>query len=116
VVYHFYRALTCALPHPNASKNLELEFRELRKRRNNVAKHALFTWFVKLHAFYAQGKEFAERKELESEVDNRLALAMKTGTGYDSDTDLIKIVLTNITAYVAAQNKISSKDTWRACC
>lgn len=108
VVYYLYRALACALPHPNASTNLEREFRDLQKRKNITTKHALVTWFVKLHAFYSQGKEFPERKELESEVDHRLGLAMKTGTGYGSDMDLLKMVLINITAYVAAQDKISS--------
>ncbi|KAK3295563.1 uncharacterized protein B0H64DRAFT_148917 [Chaetomium fimeti] len=111
VVYYLYRALACALPHPNASTNLEREFRELQKRKNITTKHALVTWFVKLHAFYSQGKEFAERKELESEVDHRLGLAMKTGAGYGSDLDLLKIVLINITAYVAAQDKISKNWT-----
>jgi hypothetical protein len=109
VVYHLYRALACAQPHPNASTNLEREFRDLQKRKNITTKHALVTWFVKLHAFYYQGKEFTERKELESEVDHRLAVALKTGTGYGSDLDLLKLVLTNITAYVAAQDRIGSK-------
>jgi hypothetical protein len=108
VVYHLYRALACALPHPNASTNLDREFRDLLKRKSITTKHALVTWFVKLHAFYSQGKEFTEHKELEREVDHRLAVAMKTGTGYGSDTDLLKIVLINITAYVTAQDKIHS--------
>ncbi len=108
VVYHLYRSLACDRPHPNASTNLDLEFRDLQKRKNMATKHALVSWFVKLHAFYSQGKDFSERKELESEVDHRLAVALKTGTGYGSDVDLIKIALINITAYVSAQNKIAS--------
>ncbi|AEO68944.1 uncharacterized protein THITE_2118812 [Thermothielavioides terrestris NRRL 8126] len=111
VVYHLYRALACAMPHPNARTNLEREFRELQKRNSAGAKHALAGWFVKLHAFYFQGNEFAERKELEGEVDHRLVLAMKTGTGYGSEGDLLKIILINITAYVAAQDKINAKWT-----
>ncbi|EAQ91362.1 hypothetical protein CHGG_03297 [Chaetomium globosum CBS 148.51] len=111
VVYYLYRALACALPHPNASSNLEREFRDLQKRKDITTKHALVTWFVKLHAFYSQGKEFPERKELESEVDHRLGLAMKTGTGYGSDLDMLKMVLINITAYAAAQDKINKKWT-----
>ncbi|KAK4239979.1 hypothetical protein C8A03DRAFT_42441 [Achaetomium macrosporum] len=111
VVYHLYRALACAIPHPNAPANLEREFRDLQKRKSGGTQHALLTWFVKLHAFYAQGKEFAERKELESEVDHRLAVAMKTGTGYGSDMDLFKIVLINITAFAAAQDKIRANWT-----
>lgn len=116
VVYHLYRALACDMPHPNASTNLDLEFRELQKRKDITTKHALVTWFVKLHAFYSQGKEFTERKELEKEVDHRLDLAMKSGKGYDSDVDLLKIVLINITAYVAAQDKVASMDAPPLCC
>jgi len=116
VVYHLYRALACDMPHPNASTNLELEFRDLQRRRDITTKHALVTWFVKLHAFYSQGKEFTERKELEREVDHRLGLAMKTGKGYDSDLDLLKIILINITAYVAAQDKVASMDIQLVCC
>jgi hypothetical protein len=110
VVYHLYRSLACARPHPNAMGNLGREFRDLQKRKNITTKHALLTWFVKLHAFYSRGKEFTERKELESEVNHRLGLAMKTGTGYGSDMDLLKMVLINITAYVSAQNKINSME------
>ncbi|KAK4123203.1 hypothetical protein N657DRAFT_634392 [Parathielavia appendiculata] len=111
VVYHLYRALACAVPHPNAPTNLEREFRELQKRKSFTTKHALVTWFVKLHAFYSQGTEFTERKELEREVDHRFTIALKTGTGYGSDTDLLKLVLINITAYVAAHKKIQEKWT-----
>ncbi|GAB1320179.1 Nonsense-mediated mRNA decay factor [Madurella fahalii] len=111
VVYHFYRAMVCDMPHPNAPANLEREFRDLQKRKGGEIKHALATWFVKLHAFYYQGKEFAERKELESEVDHRLALAMKSGTGLGSETDLLKIILVNITAYAISQEKIRAKWT-----
>lgn len=109
VVYHLYRAMACDVPHPNAPANLEREFRDLQKRKGGEIKNALATWFVKLHAFYSQGKEFAERKELESEVDHRLTLAMKTGTGLDSEMDLLKIILINITAYVIAQEKVRGK-------
>ncbi|KAK4106099.1 hypothetical protein N658DRAFT_415652 [Parathielavia hyrcaniae] len=111
VVYHLYLALACTVPHPNAPMNLEREFRELQNRKSFTTKHALVTWFVKLHAFYSQGTEFTERKELEREVDHRLAIALKTGTGYSSDTDLLKMVLINITAYVAAHKKIQEKWT-----
>lgn len=109
VVYHLYRALACDMPHPNAPTNLKREFNDLQKRKSTGIKHALVNWFVKLHAFYFQGKEFAERKELESEVDHRLAVSMKTGTGLGSDKDLLKIILINISAYVVAKEKIRSR-------
>ncbi|KAL1838011.1 hypothetical protein VTJ49DRAFT_3134 [Mycothermus thermophilus] len=114
VIYHLYRSLACPRPHPNASRNLDREFRELLKNRPLSTKHALLTWFVKLHAFYHQGKEFTERKELETEVDHRLALAIRTGSGYESETDLLKVVLINIAAYIAALNKLN-KEGSRTC-
>ncbi|KAK4227911.1 protein SMG7 [Podospora fimiseda] len=106
VVYHFYRAMACDRPHPNAPANLAHQFQKLLKLKNWGTKRALVIWFVKLHAYYYQGKEFTERKELENEVDHHLAVAMKSGTHLDSDTDLIKIVLINITAYVVGLQKI----------
>lgn len=114
IVYHLYRALACDIPHPNASTNLEREFRDLRKRRSTGIKHALVGWFVKLHAFYYQGKEFAERQELEDEVDHRLTVAMKMGQGLDSDEDLLKIILINICAYIAARERTRGKSEFRA--
>ncbi|KAL2270391.1 hypothetical protein VTJ83DRAFT_2575 [Remersonia thermophila] len=111
VIYHLYRSLACPRPHPNASRNLDREFRELLKNKPLPTKHALLTWFVKLHAFYHQGKEFTERKELETEVDHRLALAIRTGSGYESETDLLKVVLINIAAYIAALKKLNKKWT-----
>ncbi|KAL2263667.1 hypothetical protein VTK26DRAFT_5698 [Humicola hyalothermophila] len=102
VVYHLYRSLACDKPHPNAPTNLKREFSDLLKRKTTGIKHALVNWFVKLHAFYFQGNEFAERKELETEVDNRLVVAMKKGTGLGSDDDLLKIILINICAYIGA--------------
>lgn len=109
VVYHLYRALACDMPHPNAARNLKHEFSGLRKPESTGIEHALVNWFVQLHAFYFQGKEFSKRKALEGEVDHRLAVSMKTGTGLGSDKDLLKLILINISAYVAAQEKIRGR-------
>lgn len=109
VVYHLYRSLACDKPHPNAPTNLKREFSDLLKRKATGIKHALVNWFVKLHAFYYQGKEFAERKELETEVDNRLAVSLKKGTGLGSNEDLLKIILINICAYVGALAKTQGR-------
>ncbi|KAK3375173.1 hypothetical protein B0H63DRAFT_269661 [Podospora didyma] len=109
VVYHLYRAMACDTPHPNASTNLEREFREVRGKKTAGAQGvngALLSWFVKLHAFYYQGDEFTERKELEDEVDHRMAVAVKATTQTDVDMDLLKMVLINITAYVVGKDKI----------
>ncbi|KAK0732757.1 hypothetical protein B0T21DRAFT_412914 [Apiosordaria backusii] len=110
IVYHMYRAMVCDKPHPNAAANLEREFRDIQKKKGGDARQVLITWFLKLHAFYYQGKEFSERKELENEVDHRLAVAMKSGTLFKSDQDLLRIILINIASYAACAQKI--QDQW----
>ncbi|KAK3380030.1 hypothetical protein B0T24DRAFT_590544 [Lasiosphaeria ovina] len=115
LVYHLYCAMACAEPHPNAPANLEREFRDLREQKAGSAKgatDALVSWFVKLHAFYFKGEEFPGRKELESEVDHRLAMAMKStaqseATQSGTDMGLLKMVLININAYVIGFQKIT---------
>ncbi|VBB86792.1 Putative protein of unknown function [Podospora comata] len=111
IVYHMYRAMVCDKPHPNAAPNLEREFRDIQKKRGGDARQVFITWFLKLQAFYYQGKEFSERKELENEVDHRLAVAMKSGTLFKSDQDLLKIILINITSYAACAQKVQDKWT-----
>ncbi|KAK3334012.1 hypothetical protein B0T19DRAFT_144156 [Cercophora scortea] len=114
VVYHFYRAMACDKPHPMALLNLKREFRDLRQVKAGPPKGSndvMVSWFVKLHAFYFQGDEFTERKELEDEVDHRLTMAMKTGTELEVDMTLLKMVLISITAYVVGLAKIRTEWT-----
>ncbi|KAK0710963.1 hypothetical protein B0H67DRAFT_270148 [Lasiosphaeris hirsuta] len=109
IVYHMLRAIACDQPHPLAATNLEREFRDLRELKAGGAKgsqEAMVSWFVKLHAFYFQGQEFTERKELEDEVDHRFAMALKAGSESTVDPVLLKIILINITAYVVGMDKI----------
>ncbi|KAJ4419980.1 hypothetical protein N0V85_000774 [Neurospora sp. IMI 360204] len=112
VVYHFYRAIACDKPHPNAPANLETEFKTLRKRKAAAAAKgsddAMISWFVKLHAFYSKGEEFNERKELEAEVDTRLALALTKSNQADVTKVLLKMVLINITAYVVGKKNVEA--------
>ncbi|KAK3313851.1 hypothetical protein B0H66DRAFT_364100 [Apodospora peruviana] len=108
VVYHFYRALACDKPHPNASTNLEREFRDLQQGTAGASKginDAMLSWFVKLHANYFKGEEFSGRKELEDEVDHRLEMALKKGTQSDLDMGLLKMILINILAFQVGLEK-----------
>ncbi|KAK0645936.1 hypothetical protein B0T16DRAFT_457921 [Cercophora newfieldiana] len=113
IVYNMYRAMACDRPHPLAKQNLEREFRDiLHPSGGGGAKGSLETmvkWFVKLHAYYYKGEAFAGRKELEHEVDHRLSMALKTGGEAGVDNTLLKMVLINITAYVAGLATIKTE-------
>jgi len=115
VLYHLYRSLACEKPHPNAKKNLEVVFNTIRGLEATDAKNALVHWFLKLHASYYEGKEFTRRKALEQEVDNRMSMALKAGTGLDSDDTLLKMVLINICSCVTAHNSNLGKTVLSAC-
>lgn len=107
IVYHFYRALAAVKPHPNASSNLEVEFRDLLRRDPPRARNpydAFTFWFVRLHAYYHRGEHFTQRAELEEEVLHRFKLALKAD---DFGPTLLKMVLINICAFQIAQDKIS---------
>ncbi|KAM7207382.1 hypothetical protein V8F20_002262 [Naviculisporaceae sp. PSN 640] len=113
VVYHFYRALASEKPHPMALTNLEREFQKLREGRANGrgSNDAMISWFVKLHANYFKGEQFSGQKELEDEVDTRLAMALKKGGQSDVNMSLLKMVLINILAYQVGLDKIRTKWT-----
>ena len=112
IVYNMYRAMACDRPHPLAKQNLEREFRDLRQQKGGGGAKgsldAMVNWFVKLHAFYYKGDEFPGRKELEGEVDHRLAMTLKADNEGDVDKILLKMVLINITAYVAGMAGIQT--------
>jgi protein SMG7 len=115
IVYNLYRCIACERPAPLAKQNLEHEFRDiLQPVGGGGAKdshEAMVKWFVKLHANYYQGEEFTGRKELEDEVDHRVAMALKSGGEAGIDNILLKMVLTNITAYDAGQAAIKAEWT-----
>ena len=112
VVYHFYRALVGEKRHPHALTNLDVQFKRLRLGKAGVASNdAMISWFVKLHANYFQGDPFSGQKELEDEVDTRLAMALKNGHQADLDMDLLKMILINILAYQVSLDKAKSEWT-----
>jgi protein SMG7 len=111
IVYLFYRALAADQPHPNAAKNLELEFRHLMRPATPRAQSpldALQAWFVRLHVHFYRGEEFPQHAELEEEVLHRFGLAIKA---CQFGPSLLKMILTNICAYQVAKGRIQGMST-----
>ncbi|KAK4190388.1 hypothetical protein QBC35DRAFT_449361 [Podospora australis] len=118
VIYHLFRAMDCDKPHPNASPNLEREFRDAAKQKSGGAQNVLVTWFHKLHGFYFHGKEFNERKELEAEVEHRLTVALKSATDSTTSLQLVSMVLANVSSYSVYLRKLQedyTEDRARSC-
>lgn len=116
IVYHLYRAAAVEVPHPNATQNLEQEFRKLSNlsqasRRAGPAdpNHAFADWFTKLHAYLYKGDEYPQ--ELEEEVLHRLEIALKKP---DTLPLILKMVLTNIAAYYIAKARIQKQWSLKA--
>lgn len=89
-IYHLYRSMTVADPHPLAEKNLHLEINQaiaaydkgelIVKRAPNdpdAAKLSLVGWFVRLQSMCYQGKLFREHEQLEREVLAQLSNVLK---------------------------------------
>ncbi|PHH87605.1 hypothetical protein CDD83_8631 [Cordyceps sp. RAO-2017] len=116
VVYHFYRAWTVELPHPNAKSNLESEFKSLRlpnaakggRNHASASGDAFSTWFVKLHALFYVGEKFSQQKELEEEVMHRLEMACRDAASGDT---LLKMALVNISAHDIASRALDDSKT-----
>lgn len=123
IVYNMYRAaIAVEQPHPLAQTNLEREFRTLRDQAPTATKgsmEAMVSWFVKLHAFYYKGEEFLGQKELENEVDNRLAMSLRKGLETDVHSFVLKMALINISAYVfglqRTQGMVHKRQLYAAC-
>lgn len=105
IVYYFLRSVCVAKPHKLGAGNLERAFKSLdsqpssrpNPRGSNVREVAdpLLTWFLKLHAYYFQGKVFSAKEELENEVLHRLHGYLKA----DGNEKLaLKMLLINIAA------------------
>ncbi|KAI0480429.1 hypothetical protein GGR56DRAFT_273009 [Xylariaceae sp. FL0804] len=114
IVYHLHRSIAIANPFQLALNNLEQEFRGLqnpshgRRGPTKNPPEAMITWFVRLHAFFFQGKQFSQQTELEEEVLHRVEIAMKSeGT----EAPLLKMILINIAAYDVATKKVQSSWT-----
>ena len=89
-IYHLYRAMVVDETHPNAAKNLKVEFDKtntawdkgelIPKAQPNdskAAKRTLVGWFVRLHSMCSKGEEMRGYDELEREVLGQLAAEIK---------------------------------------
>ncbi|KAF2719727.1 hypothetical protein K431DRAFT_295862 [Polychaeton citri CBS 116435] len=107
-IYHLYRAIVVGEPHPNAAKNLRLEFDKvntawdrgdlIQKTHPNdpdAAKRALIGWFVRFHSMCSKGEEFRGFEELERELLAQLSSILKQRS---LEAAFTRIVLTNIAA------------------
>lgn len=108
IVYHFYRSWAIKSPHPNAEQNIEREFKAVQSVKQAAAKpqDALIMWFVRLHAFYYKGEQFAQQKELEGEVAHRLKLAIEDP---ESRIMLLTMTMVNMSAHYIASQRYNEK-------
>ncbi|EME85912.1 uncharacterized protein MYCFIDRAFT_131897, partial [Pseudocercospora fijiensis CIRAD86] len=120
-IYHLYRSLAVDDPHPNAAKNLRLEFEKtnsawdkgelIQKGMPNdpdASKHALVGWFVRHHGMCFRGEPFRAHEELEREVLSQLSNVLKQRA---LDGTLMRMVLVNIAAqFIAGEGFQSESD------
>jgi len=117
--YYLYRAIVVTEPHPNATANLELQFKKITAgwdRGELIPKHspsdrsasrkALISWFVRFHSMCYRGQHFSQYEELEKEVLSRVAYELKKRT---LDGILSKMVFINVAAQATATTRFQSK-------
>jgi hypothetical protein len=115
-LHDLYQSLCSKKAHPEAGSNLDLLLRKrlatanhlelvklVQPKHGNVAVGQLRAWFLKLHVFMYLGVAFSAHEEMESEVLNRLSLALKDGTALD--TTLVHMAVINIAAESVAFDK-----------
>lgn len=120
IIYHFLRSVCVAKPHKLGATNLERAFKGLlgnqasskgnsRQSAGKGPSDALTTWFLKLHAHYAQGVTFSAREELEKEVLHRLDVCLKAE---NNEQLALRILLANIAACDLAFENIKDSKDW----
>ncbi|KAK5122608.1 hypothetical protein LTR85_003871 [Meristemomyces frigidus] len=122
-IYHLYRAIVVADPHPNAANNLKLEFDKVNSafRKGELLpksaphdpegpKRMLTAWFVRMHSMCSKGEEFKEHKELEQTLLDKLVAVIKHST-VDINTTLMRIVMVNLAAQYNAMEMFKAKQT-----
>jgi hypothetical protein len=129
-IYHLYRALVVANPHPNAASNLHAEFKKtnaawdkgelIQKGPPNdpeAPKRALVGWFVRLHSICYKGETFAGFEELEREVLGQLSTGVKQRLLDDKYEKLLrKMVIVNLAAQYWAGQRFQCKSNRLAFC
>jgi hypothetical protein len=114
-IYHLYRSICVAEPHPNAVMNLKVQFEKtnaawdrgdliLKASPNDpeAPKRALIGWFVRLHSMCFKGEKFRGFDELEREVMGQLSTELKLRS---LGTTLSRMILVNIAAqHISIEN------------
>ena len=114
-IYHLYRALVAAEPHPLAANNLKLEFDKtnaawdrgelIQKGQPNdpeAPKRTLVGWFVRLHSMCYKGEQFRGYDELEREVLGQLGVELKLRP---LNFTLMRMIMINLAAQYDAGEK-----------
>ncbi|KAK4545265.1 hypothetical protein LTR36_003445 [Oleoguttula mirabilis] len=122
-IYHLYRAIVVADPHPNAANNLKLEFDKVNSafRKGELLpksapndpegpKRMLTAWFVRMHSMCSKGEQFKEHKELEQTLMDRLVAVIKH-FAVEIDTTLMRMVMVNLAAQYNAMEMFQDKQT-----
>lgn len=105
-IYHLYRSICVAEPHPNGLKNLRMQFEktnaawekgELIQRGSpndpEAPKRALIGWFVRLHSMCFRAEKLKGFDELEREVTGQLSTELKESS---LGMALTRMVIVNI--------------------
>ena len=105
-IYHLYRSICVAEPHPNAVKNLKTQFEKtnaawdkgdlIQKGSPNdpeAPKRALIGWFVRMHSMCFKGEKFRGFDELEREVMGQLSAELRLRS---LGSTLSRMILVNI--------------------
>jgi hypothetical protein len=118
-IYHLYRAVVAAEPHPLAANNLKLEFDKtnaawdrgelIQKGQpsdSETSKRTLVGWFVRLHSMCYKGEQFRGYDELEREVLGQLGVELKLRS---LDSTLIRMATINLAAQYDAGEQFQGK-------
>ena len=121
--YHLYRALSADEPHPQAETNLKRAFRNISNAwikgdllSNGAAPGAsssMVGWYLRLLSVCYKGEEFAGHAELENEVMPQLLIDLKQRS---LDSTLHKLVVINIAAGHAAQERFQGEGAFQLYC
>jgi hypothetical protein len=124
-IFHLYRALVAAEPHPLAANNLKLEFDKtnaawdrgelIQKGQPNdpeASKRMLVGWFVRLHSMCYKGEQFRGYDELEREVLGQLGVELKLRP---LDSTLMRMIMINLAAQYDAGEKFQGTSS-NVCC
>jgi len=121
--YHLYRALSADEPHPQAETNLKRAFRNISNAwmKGDLLSNgappgdasSMVGWYLRLLSVCYKGQEFAGHAELENEVMSQLMIDLKQRS---LDSTLHKLVVINIAAGHAAQERFQGEGVFQFYC